>query len=146
MIQKLGIVKEAVLSLEQQIMPAMDKAEVCGLLAGTLENPTVALAYTVLPLPNLSGQEKSFAIDPKVFYDAKLMLEKKGQTVLALYHSHPYGLPRPSPRDLELPKITHLLALILAPTQNSVYAACYNYAKGRICPVEVIAPYSTFSA
>lgn len=139
-IQRLGIAKDVVFALEQQITMEAVKGEVCGLLAGKIENTKWALAQLAIPLPNLSRQYESFAIDPEVFHKAKAGLEKDGKTVLALYHSHPYGSTQPSFRDLEIPKITSLLSLIVAPTKQQVYAACYGYAHGKIYPVEVIAP------
>ena len=137
-IRRLILVEEVVSYLERQVSETTG-TEVCGLLTGRHENSGIALAKTVVNLPNLSGRRDSFAIDVERFCHEKSKLEKEGQRLLALYHSHPVGSTRPSFRDLEIAKITRVVSLILAQTEDGMAAAGFGYGNTRIYPVEVVA-------
>src|SRR5262245_37784228 len=123
-ISRLGILPEVASFLEMEAARAGSNVEICGLLAGSVQDGVLALAEAALPLVNLSGSAHSFAIDPGAYRRAKATLERRYRAVVALYHSHPHGWPRPSTRDFELPKITRLLSLIFAPSDHRVHASC----------------------
>jgi proteasome lid subunit RPN8/RPN11 len=141
MTRQFGIAGDAVEVLERQLREGARTAEVCGLLAGTIESESLVVARVAMPLRNVSTRGNSFAIDPRVLRRARTALRADGYAVLALYHSHPYGSTRPSSRDLQLPTITGLLAVIVATSDDRVLAACYGDQRGRVRPIEVLAPY-----
>lgn len=107
--------------------------EQCGLLSGTVDGET-ATARFATPLPNLSSHTRSFAVDVAAIRDH---VAPAGMRRLALYHSHPQGRTEPSFRDLQLPTITGLLAVIVAWRPGAIHASCFTSCRGRPHPVAV---------
>jgi desampylase len=71
--------------------------EVCGLLVGEIDIDAIVPAANVAVDPSTA-----FEIDPAVLF-AAIRSEREGQgRLLGHYHSHPSGLPMPSPRDAAL--------------------------------------------
>ena len=66
--------------------------ECCGLVEGFGRRVTA-----LHPSPNLAEGDDRFEIDPAL----QFRLLREGRRVIGCYHSHPGGLARPSPRDLE---------------------------------------------
>ncbi len=74
---------------------ASPDAEVCGLLfgaAGRIE-ATAACANVA------ANPARTFEIDPAALFAAHRHARSGGMAVIGHYHSHPSGLPVPSPRD-----------------------------------------------
>jgi proteasome lid subunit RPN8/RPN11 len=74
---------------------ASPDAEVCGLLfgaAGRIE--AIAACANVAANP-----ARTFEIDPAALFAAHRRARAGGLAVVGHYHSHPSGLPVPSPRD-----------------------------------------------
>lgn len=83
------------------------EAEVCGLLAGRDSTSTRVFAIT-----NDLASPTRFAMNLKEQVDAFLTIEKAGEELLAIYHSHPHGPARPSITDLaeaHYPGVVHLI-------------------------------------
>ncbi|MDI6893045.1 MAG: M67 family metallopeptidase [Bacillota bacterium] len=95
---------EAVLDHCRREMPR----EACGLLSG-LGN-TVACA---LPLPNVAPDpQHSYLAEPECLYRALAEVERRGEEMLGIYHSHPTGSPALSARDREQalwPGVVHVV-------------------------------------
>ncbi|RMB55392.1 proteasome lid subunit RPN8/RPN11 [Sphingomonas sp. PP-CE-3A-406] len=75
---------------------ASPDAEVCGLLfgaAGRIE--AIAACANVAANP-----ARTFEIDPAALFAAHRRARAGGLAVVGHYHSHPSGLPVPSPRDV----------------------------------------------
>jgi len=54
-----------------------------------------------IPLPNVSAEpERAYVADPRSLLEALQTADRDGMEVLAVYHSHPGGRPRPSPTDI----------------------------------------------
>ena len=84
--------------------------EVCGLLAGLNEK-----SQAVFPIRNEEGSSTRYRMDPKEQLQAFLAIERAGWEILAIYHSHPAGPPRPSKTDLAeaaYPGVVHLIWVI----------------------------------
>ncbi|MEG3082517.1 M67 family metallopeptidase [Sphingomonas sp. PB2P12] len=74
---------------------ASPKAEVCGLLYGVAGRIEVAE-----PCPNVAPDPaRAFEIDPAALFAAHRRARGGAAAVIGHYHSHPSGLPIPSPRD-----------------------------------------------
>jgi [CysO sulfur-carrier protein]-S-L-cysteine hydrolase len=69
--------------------------EACGLLGGV--GPVVASFY---PLRNASRSETRYDADPRDLIEAVQALRRRGEEILALYHSHPRWAAVPSQTDL----------------------------------------------
>lgn len=81
--------------------------EACGLVGG-IENQ----AMIVVPITNELHSNVRFRMDPKEEVEAFINIEKQGWDVLAVYHSHPMGIDRPSATDfkeLSFPGIIYLI-------------------------------------
>ncbi|MFQ5980187.1 MAG: Mov34/MPN/PAD-1 family protein [Candidatus Heimdallarchaeota archaeon] len=137
-IHTLQLTKTITSELETALINGVPNKEICGLLGGLMRSPQIARATTSYPIPNLSAVDNRFSIHPKIFYQKKIALEKAGFVPLALYHSHPGGVTEASFRDLELPRLTGLLSLILAFDAGTINVACYGYFKAELTPITVV--------
>jgi proteasome lid subunit RPN8/RPN11 len=84
--------------------------EACGLLAGDAGRGQV-LAYH--PARNEHASPFRFSLDAGDLVRITYAIEAAGQDLLAIFHSHPNGEPRPSTTDLRearYPMAMHLLA------------------------------------
>jgi len=70
--------------------------EACGILAGKGN-----LSHLVIPVTNMLHSEFRFRMDPKEELRAFLLVEDNGLEILAIYHSHPQGINKPSITDLD---------------------------------------------
>ena len=71
-------------------------AEACGLLAGK-DNRLLS----VIPIKNVEKKITRFRMDPEEQIRAFQEIEKSGQELLAIYHSHPDGSSQLSQIDLD---------------------------------------------
>ena len=74
---------------------ASPNAEVCGLLFGATGRIDAAKACANVA----ANPERTFEIDPAALFVAHRRARSGGMAVIGHYHSHPSGLPVPSPRD-----------------------------------------------
>ncbi|RMB36192.1 proteasome lid subunit RPN8/RPN11 [Sphingomonas sp. PP-F2F-G114-C0414] len=70
-------------------------AEVCGLLFGAAERIEATAACANVA----ANPARTFEIDPAALFAAHRRARAGGLAVVGHYHSHPSGLPVPSPRD-----------------------------------------------
>ena len=70
--------------------------EACGIVAGKGNH-----SHLVVPVTNMLHSEFRFRMDPEEELRAFLLVEDKGLEILAIYHSHPQGINKPSATDLE---------------------------------------------
>lgn len=82
--------------------------EVCGLVGARDGVPV-----SVYPVPNAAGEPaRRFRMDPRGQIEAMRRMREAGETLWAIYHSHPQGPARPSLRDLAEaahPEAVHLI-------------------------------------
>ena len=69
--------------------------EACGFLGGEDGRATI-----VTPVENKLHSPVTFEMEPLQQLEAMIYLEENGRAILAAYHSHPHGPPRPSQTDL----------------------------------------------
>ena len=74
---------------------ASPDAEICGLLFGAAGRIDAAEACANVA----ANPARAFEIDPKALLAAHRRARGGGLAVIGHYHSHPSGLPVPSPRD-----------------------------------------------
>lgn len=91
--------------------------ECVGLLFGFAET-----ALSRVPLENVANDPlHGFYADPENLFQALLAAEKRGEDLLAIYHSHPEGIARPSLRDLNDAEY-HVTSIIIVPDVGEVRA------------------------
>ena len=69
----------------------------CGYLAGTTGKPVTVLG--VHPVLNSLNSPTAFALDGQTMIDAEARIDRLGQEIIGVFHSHPAGPARPSERD-----------------------------------------------
>ena len=74
---------------------ASPNAEICGLLFGAAGSIEAAQACANVA----ADPARTFEIDPKALFAAHRRARGGARAVIGHYHSHPSGLPVPSPRD-----------------------------------------------
>lgn len=74
---------------------ASPDAEICGLLLGTPDRIEAAEACRNVAV----NPARTFEIDPAALFAAHRSARRGGLAVVGHYHSHPSGVPIPSPRD-----------------------------------------------
>jgi len=71
--------------------------EACGLISGTQNGEIVS----VFPITNELHSQTAFQMAPQEQIQAFLQIEKNNLDLIAVYHSHPNGLARPSESDID---------------------------------------------
>lgn len=76
---------------------AAPETEICGLIGA--RGGVVQSCY---PVANASGDPAQlFDMDPQAQIDAMKAMRERGESLFAIYHSHPHAPPEPSARDRE---------------------------------------------
>ncbi|MDT0635350.1 M67 family metallopeptidase [Spectribacter hydrogenoxidans] len=84
--------------------------EVCGLVGGIDGSPV-----SVNPVPNVADDPtRRFLMDSQAQVDAMRRMRERGESLLAVYHSHPATPPEPSARDLDELGYPDALLLIIS--------------------------------
>ena len=121
----------AQLLVEAQRSPS---AEVCGLISARDGEPV-----RLYPVPNISPTpERLFEMDPKAQIDAMRRMRDAGETLFAIYHSHPRGPATPSAEDLAqaaYPEALYLIVSLQAP--ESAQLRAFWLRGGQAEPVEL---------
>ncbi len=85
------------------------EAEVCGLIGAGGE------AHTLYPIANIAEQaDHLFAMEPRGQIDAMRTMREAGETLFAIYHSHPHAPAKPSAADLKEAAYPEALYLIVS--------------------------------
>jgi [CysO sulfur-carrier protein]-S-L-cysteine hydrolase len=83
---------EKVLTHARQCLPE----EGCGIIAGTN-----GVADRFIPIRNAMASDRSYEMDPAELISAFRSLRESGETMLAIYHSHPRAAAKPSLHDIQ---------------------------------------------
>ena len=81
--------------------------EACGIILGEGNH-----SQMVIPITNILHSPTQFRMEPKEQLEAFLLAEEKNLEILAIYHSHPQGIDKPSLTDLDeltYPEIIYLI-------------------------------------
>jgi len=133
----LYLTEKVVAVLKRVVHDAQDGREVCGILGGGILKNNMMIATVVNDLSNISELSGCFAIAVDEILRSQSTIEDSGLLSLAIYHSHPSGSTRPSPRDTKLPQITGLLSLILADDGGKLLMECYSDVEGKLTSIRV---------
>ncbi len=108
--------------------------EVCGLIGAKDGEPR-----SVYPVTNVAGEPgRLFEMDPREQIDAMRRMREEGETLFAIYHSHPHAPAEPSRADLEQAAYPDVLYLIISlNTEGVLEMRGYRLADGQVHPVEL---------
>jgi proteasome lid subunit RPN8/RPN11 len=86
------------------------EAEVCGLIGSGDDGRA-----SVYPVSNVAeAPDRLFQMEPSAQIGAMRRMRERGETLLAIYHSHPHAPAAPSPRDLEEAAYPEALYLVIS--------------------------------
>ncbi|MBI5555156.1 MAG: M67 family metallopeptidase [Elusimicrobia bacterium] len=107
--------------------------EACGYLAGEKDRIT-----NHFPLRNVDQSSEHFSLDPQEQFSVIRRARSEGLAILAVYHTHPASLPRPSAEDIKLaydPNIIYVIASLLNGHQQ---IKAFWIIKGQVTAEELI--------
>lgn len=109
--------------------------EACGLLVGVGEQ-----VQDVIPITNIAADPVHYyRLDDSVLGRTLMQLEKRGQELLAIYHSHPQGEPIPSPTDIRQATFPDTPYVIIGLNAGEPRLAAWLMRSGEVRPVDVYA-------
>ncbi|XXM74604.1 Mov34/MPN/PAD-1 family protein [Lysinibacillus sphaericus] len=106
--------------------------EACGLISGKLNT-----CMTLWPMKNIESSPYTFAMDVMEQESVFNKMKRKKETFLAIYHSHPYGIPLPSKDDIQFavyPEVYHFIAAVEDKVEK---VKCYKYKNGKANAVNI---------
>ena len=111
--------------------------EICGLLIGVVKNKVV-IVKRIKFTPNVAKSSIRFSIDPKILYETYMEVEKIGEDIVGIFHSHPAS-PQPSAIDIEYMEINPVVWLIIGVLREENYEiAAWQFFEGKIHNVEIV--------
>ncbi len=99
---------------------AKSPEEACGFIAGVGNQSRL-----IIPITNMLHDSFRFRMDPEEELIAFTSIEDKGLEILAVYHSHPHGIDRPSRTDLDQLTFPGIVYIIWY--QNATEWICRGY-------------------
>jgi proteasome lid subunit RPN8/RPN11 len=104
--------------------------EACGIVIGNYGH-----SRFIIPVTNILHSQSRFRMEPQEQLEAFLLADEKRMEILAIYHSHPQGIDKPSITDheeLTFPGIIYLIWFI-----DSNKWRCRGYLMNPIESIEV---------
>lgn len=109
-----------------------DSEEVCGLVAGVDQT-----SRGVFPVTNILHSPVRYRMDPEQQLKYFNQIDKYDWEILAIYHSHPQGLERPSAIDIAEASYPGVIYLIWSQTNGEWNCQGYLIDKGLVEKVEI---------
>jgi proteasome lid subunit RPN8/RPN11 len=106
--------------------------EACGIVAGK-----EGFSEQIFEISNELQSPVLFRMHPKQQLTAMLEIEEKSLQMLAIYHSHPAGPPRPSTTDIQEATFPEVLQLIWSSLNGDWHANAFNISSNSVHQVEV---------
>ena len=107
--------------------------ECCGLIAGREQSAT-----RFIPITNRLASETEFDMEPAELIAATRSIRTNGESLLAIFHSHPRGPAAPSARDIErawYPEAAHVI-VSLASVESPVVRG-FRILDGEVIEIEL---------
>ncbi len=117
---------------EKEEVSIICDVERCGVLLGH-KNGDCIVVEEIVEVENASKNPNEFEIDPYNLYEIWVDAEKRGLDIVAVFHTHPFGLAKPSSLDVQGLKQTGMIWVIIG--IDGVKAYIY---RNRLEEVEVI--------
>jgi proteasome lid subunit RPN8/RPN11 len=108
--------------------------EICGLITGRNDKP-----QQCYPIHNAATHpERHFLLDPQQQIDAMRIMRNQGETLYAIYHSHPDAPATPSAEDLALAAYPDTLYFIVSlNTTGTLQMRGFRFKNETLAPVDV---------
>ncbi|RMD70567.1 MAG: M67 family peptidase [Gammaproteobacteria bacterium] len=109
--------------------------EICGLIGGRGGKPT-----RCYPIPNAATDPaRRFRMDPRAQIQAMREMREGGETLFAIYHSHPRGPAQPSARDIAESQYPDTLYLVISlGTEGVIEMRGYEIKAGKVEEVALL--------
>ncbi len=108
--------------------------ECCGLLLG--KNGKI---QRTLPMRNAEPSPEAYFMDPRQQVEVFTDMEKKRETLIGIYHSHPEGPSTPSRTDLEMAFHQDVVYIIISlEKKNNPELKAFTLEKGSFKEVKLI--------
>jgi len=110
--------------------------ECCGLLAG--RDGTIT---RIFPANNSLASATQYEIAPKELFQHMREIRRAGLELMGIYHSHPNGDNKPSPRDVEqayYPDVAHFILSPRNDAPNSVRAFAIQKGKAVELDIQIV--------
>ncbi|MCA9994043.1 MAG: M67 family metallopeptidase [Ardenticatenaceae bacterium] len=94
---------------------------------------------TIYPITNTLDSPVAYAMDPQEQIAALLAMEAAGETLLAIYHSHPHGPAGPSPSDIAhayYPEAGYIIVSFARPEQPLMQA--FSIVENSVQPIRLV--------
>lgn len=110
--------------------------EACGILAG----PPGGAPTRHVPMANADPAPNRFAFDAAEQLAVWADLDERGEDPHVIYHSHPRGLPDPSPQDIAWAADPEPLYLIVSLRTGQPHVKAWRIVGGRATeePIEIV--------
>ena len=119
--------------LEHEARAALPR-ECCGLIEGVRGDLRVVALH---PARNLAQRPDAFEIDPAEQFRLMRALRGSERTLIGCYHSHPYGLPEPSPRDVAGGAEEGFLWLVVGVGARRATFGAFLWTNGAFVPISI---------
>jgi [CysO sulfur-carrier protein]-S-L-cysteine hydrolase len=109
-------------------------AECCGLLAGH-----GGIVTAIFPAENALASPKAYEIAPVELFALFRSMREERLDHLGIYHSHPAGENRPSPRDIEQAFYPEAAYFIISPQRDAPKPIrAFSIREGRAAELEIV--------
>lgn len=130
-----NVIAELKQLLEQMYDPGV---EICGWIAGTMEEKNNGRATNIFTLHNISNSKYSFAVDVEEYVNIRSYILSLQLHPLAFYHSHPYGQVQPSYRDLEFQNVIGSPCMIFSLLKDDIVFYAFERLNNKIRSIQII--------
>lgn len=111
----------------------MPEQECCGLLAGR-----EGIITRILPARNALESATAFEIAPAELFQLMRQIRGEDLEMLGIYHSHPRGENRPSPRDIESAFYSDSAYFIVSPLADAAQPVrAFSIRDGRFTELQI---------
>jgi proteasome lid subunit RPN8/RPN11 len=107
--------------------------EVCGLLSGKNET-----GETIWKIQNEALNPNRFYMSTEVLKNAAMKMEKDGEKLSGIFHSHPNSPAFPSSHDIKNNSYYDLAYIIVSFYKGKVEVGCYKMDRNTLFPLELI--------
>lgn len=107
--------------------------EACGLLSGKDKK-----AWTGWPMENILHNQNAFEMDIRQIETVFQQIEKKGEKLVGIYHSHPTTPPYPSPNDIANANYPNVVYIIVSLSSTHPDVCCFQAFNNRMFPIQHI--------
>ena len=126
-------IRREVISRIREEARKMPEQECCGLLAGS-----GGIITRILPARNALESATAFEIAPAELFQLMRQIRGKDLEMLGIYHSHPRGENRPSPRDIESAFYSDSAYFIVSPLADAAQPVrAFSIRDGRFTELQI---------